>query len=261
MLDNSSAEGSAKISKAAPAAAGQEPPTTSWVLPIAAAAILIATFCLYYFVYVRAQREYLGNRNFRSLAALGDQLQTMVTIHGSILESYADLASTKRHDREPGRKKVDLKQILLVRPEDKELPKSIQDREARKDYVRYLAPTFELADLSAKKPSELVNRLATLRRDGRWVLEFEAVPETGDPTDYRGSLVFEDLFRPLVGSLPFDDILLASDTGDVVYQSKRNGPQFTTLAALLENQAGGAEKKPAGNPAGTRRKRIPFRSI
>src|ERR1700737_492792 len=79
MLDNS------------PEAASQEKRATSWVLPVATAGVVIAAFCLYYFVYVRAQREYLGNRNFRALAALGDQLQTMVTIHGSILEFYADL--------------------------------------------------------------------------------------------------------------------------------------------------------------------------
>ena len=61
--------------KAAPEAVGQETRTTSWVLPVVTAVVLIAAFCLYYFVYVKAQREYLGNRNFRSLAALGDQLQ------------------------------------------------------------------------------------------------------------------------------------------------------------------------------------------
>ena len=86
--------------------ASQEQRTTSWVLPVATAVVLIAAFCMYYFVYVKAQREYLGNRNFRSLAALGDQLQKMVTIHGSILEFYADMSSTKRHVREPHRERV-----------------------------------------------------------------------------------------------------------------------------------------------------------
>ena len=98
--------------KAAPEAAGQETRTTSWVLPVVTAVVLVAAFCLYYFVYVKAQREYLGNRNFRSLAALGDQLQTMITIHGSILEFYADMSSPKRHGREPHREKVNLKEIL-----------------------------------------------------------------------------------------------------------------------------------------------------
>ena len=91
--------------KAAPEAAGQETRTTSWVLPVVTAVVLIAAFCLYYFVYVKARREYLGNRNFRSLAALGDQLQTMITIHGSILEFYADMSSPKRHGKEPHRQK------------------------------------------------------------------------------------------------------------------------------------------------------------
>jgi hypothetical protein len=232
----------------APEAASRQQRATSWVLPVVTAVVLIAAFCLYYFVYVRAQREYLGNRNFRSLAALGDQLQTMVTIHGSILEFYADLASTRRHGREPHRAKVDLEHILAVRPEDSALPKAVRDRESQRDYLKYLAPTFELADPATNQPSERVSRLAILRRDGRWVLEFDALPEPGDPTDYRGSLVLEDLFQPLVGSLPFDDILLAEDTGEIVYQSKKDGPLFTTLLSLLANQTGIAGKTPAGNP-------------
>src|SRR3984957_20684216 len=69
---------------------------TSWVVPVVTAAILVSAFCIYYFVYVSAQREYLTNRNFRALATLGDQLQTVISVHGSILEFYADLEE-KRH--------------------------------------------------------------------------------------------------------------------------------------------------------------------
>src|SRR6266550_6258203 len=117
-MGNSAAGGASKSPKTAPEAASQEQRTTSWVLPVATAVVLIAAFCMYYFVYVKAQREYLGNRNFRSLAALGDQLQKMVTIHGSILEFYADMSNTKRHVREPHRERVNLKDILRLRPED-----------------------------------------------------------------------------------------------------------------------------------------------
>src|SRR5215831_15807995 len=145
-MSNSAADGASKTSKAAPEGTGQEQRTTSWFLPVVTAVVLVGAFCLYYFVYVKAQREYLGNRNFRSLAALGDQLQKMITIHGSILEFYADLSNTQRHVREPHRGKVKLKDILRVRPEDKTLLAPDQDREARKDYLEYLAPTFELAD-------------------------------------------------------------------------------------------------------------------
>src|SRR5437868_7079677 len=77
-----------------------EKPASSWLIPAITAAILTAAFCLYYFVYVAAQWEYLANRNFRSLAVLGAQVQSMVSIHGSILEFYAELAeSTKSEHR------------------------------------------------------------------------------------------------------------------------------------------------------------------
>src|SRR5258708_27177880 len=198
MPGSSPAGGPAKNPAAAPDAASQEERGTSWVLPVATASVLIAAFCLYYFVYVKAQREYLGNRNFRTLAALGDELQTMVTIHGSILEFYADQAGKNRHGRELHRRKVSLEQMLVIRPEDKELPKAQRDFEAQKDYVRYLAPTFELADPLTRKASELVPRLAILRRGGRWVLEFDAQPDPRDPADYRGTLMLEDLFQPLI---------------------------------------------------------------
>ena len=96
----------------------------------------------------------------------------MITIHGSILEFYADMSSPKRHGREPQREKVDLKQIL--RPEDTELPAAVRDREARKDYVKYLSPAFELADHAAKRPPGSGARLATMHRDGRWLLDHES---------------------------------------------------------------------------------------
>ena len=44
------------------------------------------------------------------------------------------------------------------------------------------------------------------------------------------------MLAPLVGSPPFDDILLVSKDGTIVYQSNRTGPQFTTLTDLLRAQ-------------------------
>jgi hypothetical protein len=52
------------------------------------AVALVGVFCIYYFVYVSARREYLTNRNFRALALLGNQLQTNILSHGRILEFY-----------------------------------------------------------------------------------------------------------------------------------------------------------------------------
>ena len=45
-------------------------------------------------------------------------------------------------------------------------------------------------------------------------------------------------------SLPFDDILLVSDNGSVVYQNKNAGPQFTTLSSLLKAQVSGTAAEP-----------------
>ncbi|MCX6631644.1 MAG: hypothetical protein NTW28_28880 [Candidatus Solibacter sp.] len=228
MPDDSTAGDPATSSEAVPEPASQEQRTTSWVLPVITAVVLASAFCLYYFVYVKAQREYLGNRNFRSLAALGEQLQAQITIHGSILEFYADLARREKHEGAPVRKKVDFdNQILVVRHEDEG-----RRQEARKDYMRYLAPTFELAEASKRKPSEPASRLSPLHRNGRWVLEFDALGEAGNATDFRGLLGLEEMFQPLVARLPFE---------------RRTRP-------------GARRKLSPGRKRSRRRKRTPFRS-
>ncbi len=129
--------------------AGRMRPAT-WVLPLITAAVLISAFSLYYFVYVAARREYLANRNFRSLAVLGDQVQAMVTMHSGILEFTAHLADPAR-DEDHGKKEA-LEKFVVVRPEDELLAKKERDAEALKDYfLKYLAPGFK-------------------RRNGRWEL-------------------------------------------------------------------------------------------
>ncbi|HUD67603.1 MAG TPA: hypothetical protein VMQ17_23675 [Candidatus Sulfotelmatobacter sp.] len=210
-------------------------PKTSWVLPVITVAVLASAFCVYYFVYVAAQREYLINRNFRSLAVLGDQVQALVSIHGSILEFSADLANRKHED---------LKQFVVPRIEDISKEKAEMESEALKDYLKYLAPSFELPEdeETPVKPAKSGSRLKVQRRNGRWELVLAArrhedsKKERVGRKDYVGSLELSGVLTPLVGSLPFDDILLVSKDGTIVYQSNRAGPQFTTLTDLLQAQ-------------------------
>src|SRR5205823_789846 len=49
--------------------------------------------------------------------------------------------------------------------------------------------------------------------------------------------------EPLVASMPFDDILLVSRDGTIVYQSNTAGPQFTTLSELLQAEPEVAQAK------------------
>jgi hypothetical protein len=212
-------------------------PATSWVLPVITVAVLASAFCVYYFVYVAAQREYLVNRNFRSLAVLGDQVQAMVSIHGSILEFSADLAD---------RKNEDLKQFVVTRKEDLSKKKDEREREALKDYLKYLAPSFELPENedSQVTPPKPGSRLKVQRRNGRWELFLAAHKHEPNQKDHVGSLELSGVLTPFVGTLPFDDILLVSKDGTIVYQSNRAGPQFTTLTDLLQAQAEPATANP-----------------
>ena len=213
-------------------------PPTSWALPLITAAILISAFCLYYFVYVTARREYLANRNFRSLAMLGDQVQAMVTMHSSILEFSAHLGDPAR-DEDHG-KKEDLEKFVVIRPEDEKLPKKEMHAEALKDYLKYLAPGFALTNKKRAGQS----RLEVQRRNGRWELVLTAHKHEHSQKDFVGSLELSQVLDPLVGSLPFDDILLVSKDGTIVYQSHKSGPQFTTLTGLLQAQPEAADAKP-----------------
>src|SRR5581483_3694297 len=83
---------------APPSASASTPPKTrgSLAVPVVTALILIGIFCGYYFVYVRARTEYLTNRDFRALAVLGAQLQSVIGIHGTILEVYSNQYDRKR---------------------------------------------------------------------------------------------------------------------------------------------------------------------
>jgi hypothetical protein len=242
-----------------PEGTGGVKPATSWLLPLVTAAVLASAFCLYYFVYVAAQREYLANRNFRFLAVLGDQIQAMVSIHGSILEFSADLADPTRNPQHW--EKGDLTQFVVVRPEDRSKKPAERDWEALKDYVKYLAPSFELTKAAIRtqvrspKPGSR-SGLKVQRRNGRWELVLTAHTHKNSPKDshnnYVGSLELSGALTPFVGSLPFDDILLVSEDGTIVYQSNKAGPQFTTLTGLLQAQVGSAETKPTDSAAETK---------
>ena len=70
--------------------------------------------------------------------------------------------------------------------------------------------------------------------------------------------MIEDLFRPLVGSLPFDDILLASENGEIVYRSKKNGPRVHHAGRTArEPDRQRTRRNPPANPAGTAPKADP----
>jgi hypothetical protein len=218
-------------------------PATSWILPLITAVVLASAFCVYYFVYVAARRDYLTNRNFRSLAALGDQVEGMVSIYSSVLEFSSDLANHTGPSTH--RTREALRQFVVVRREDTDKPWPQQKEEALKDYLKYLAPSFELTIVESHKQASPSNepRLSVRRRNGHWELVLRGHRHGGSTEQFVGSLDLSRLLKPLVGSLPFDDILLVSGDGTIIYQRDRAGPQFTTLTRLLQAQSGDSDNK------------------
>ena len=166
----------------------------------------------------------------------------MVSMHSSILEFSAHLADPTRNREQA--EKENLKQFVVVRPEDKNKNGEKQEQESLNDYLKYLAPGFALTD--EKRAGQ--SRLEAQRRNGRCELVLTAHKHKGTHKNYVGSLDLFRMLEPLVGSLPFDDILLVSKDGTIVYQSNRAGPQFTTLTGLLQAQPETAEVKSGTAP-------------
>src|SRR5207302_6180307 len=85
-------------------------------------------------------------------------------------------------------------------------------------------------------------RLEEQLHDGKWQLILRALRHHGAKREYAGSLEIQDLLKLPAESMPFDDILLVAGDGTVVYQHRKAGPQFTTLASLLKARTGAPEK-------------------
>src|SRR5262245_43065604 len=49
--------------------------------------------CTFYFLHVRAQKEYLKNRNFRLLATLSDQIKSKINSYQSVIAQAAKEAT------------------------------------------------------------------------------------------------------------------------------------------------------------------------
>ena len=153
-----------------------------FLAPVMAALVVIGLFCVYYFIYVRAQREYLVNRNFRALAALGDQIEGNIGNHINVLRYFVDQVDS------PDR---------YVHDRQKVPPPGVDDKETREDYMRFLAPDLHLDE------GELTGKNLDVRRhNGRWELTMAA---DGKTKGFSGTVSFQQLVQPFVGSLPFDD--------------------------------------------------------
>lgn len=164
MAGKSNQEGASEVSKTTTQKLADEKLTTAWFIPVITAGTLAVAFFVYYFVYVGARREYLANRNFRSLALLGEQFQQSVSIHGNILDFCADLLALKKQAAHVEKLAPD--SFLLVRDEDEKLPEADKEREALKDYLKFLAPSLELSEVPGETPSGTGLRVE--RRNDRW---------------------------------------------------------------------------------------------
>ena len=147
-----------------------------------------------------------------------------------------------RHSTHKRREKENINKFLVVQPVDQNLPKPQQTEEAEKDYLRYLAPNFAIIRTKDNVSEE--SRVQTQRRDGRWDLVLTAEHEDckiSEKCNFGGSLNLDSLVKPLMGSVPFDEILIAAGDGSIVYQNQKAGPEFTTLASLLQMQPTGTK--------------------
>jgi hypothetical protein len=170
-----------------------------YALPLAAVGVLIAIFASYYFVYVKQHEASLDERAFRSLGAVSTQFDDVVATYGTAFSR-----EIKQNDRGSTDKSV-------PNQKDKEdLRATLSSRGSQLTSIRECEPNeptgvdFSATLVTVSGPAKLRLGKSRLCAD----------------------LLFENALPPLITerlTQLFDDVLIATASGDVLYQTYHSG--------------------------------------
>jgi hypothetical protein len=209
---------------------------------------LAAVFCAYSFLYVSSQETYANERAFRLLSVIGDQL----TKHFDNLKSVMAAA-------------------LVYSPGDAS-PRTATERTA--EYIKRVAGHGdEISIVKANLPCpndwkrEGAIKLYLLPNQANFALEaiFESALDRGLPVCSIDAKVdpaaeFRERFHNLTSDY-FDDILIATSTGEVLFESNLTGLRISSLETLGAPQLPNAAVKPEPDAKDARPKASPFRDV
>ena len=186
-------------------------------VPLVVATALIAGFGLYYYGHVSEQRNYLRDRNLRQLLFIGNQLNQRI----------ADLATVLRNTPGKDRDPAKLGPVDYLRPArftDLQKGRSAKDIGVVRPSGERGANPWRQTWLvrSNDKPLVRLIDVNTARKDS-----LAAITVTMD---------LRELIEPSLAWSVFDDILLASHSGEVVFQHSSAGARIMRLDSLLDSQ-------------------------
>jgi hypothetical protein len=208
---------------------------------------LAAVFCAYSFLYVSSQEAYANERAFRLLSVIGDQL-------------------TKHFDNLKGV----MAAALVYAPGD---ASHRTDTARAAEYIKRVAGHGdEISILNAKLPCpdrwkrEGRIRLSLLPNEANLALKarFESAPGGSSPpcsieAEVNPAAEFRERFHNLTADY-FDDILIATSTGEVLFESNLSGLRISSLETLATAQLNAAVK-PAPDAKDTKPKPSPFQDV
>jgi hypothetical protein len=192
-------------------------------------------FFVYSFFYVSWQRNYANERAFRLLSVVGDQLakrfENLTSVLAAALVSSPDKSAPNAHHRDPF-------QYL------KEVP-------GYKDQISVIKA--KSCPESWKREGNLTLRL---NNPGTFSLQAAFQPTGLSASnldcfilaDVKPALDLRERFHNLTADY-FDDILIATSAGDVLFESNVSGLRITNLNVLVASQADNRQARQEG-PAG-----------
>ena len=194
-------------------------------VPLITVAGAAGLFFIYYFFYVASQRSYANDRAFRLLSVVGDQLVTRFENLKSVLGAS------------------------LVAPTDAAdyLTERVPDL---KDKISGIAVAPECRPIE-KRTGEL--SLSLTEKPGSFSLGFKFLPAADRSCSISGEVDLSADLRERFGNITedyFDDVLIASSSGEVLFQKSVSAFRITNLNALLPPRAGETKQPKADDTTG-----------
>ena len=189
--------------------------------PMGAVAVVSSLFLMYYFVIISRNESSLNNRAFRTLGAVSQQFQDVVSNYQWVLR------------------------LVLGQAKATARTKSAQAKNDPLTFKTHQVPHLQVnfAKTCIKIKTEPLDIVSTPGR-----LRF------GDDTCHADIALDLD-FAPLLTGTPdevFDEVLLADSEGKVLFQTRKTGLVAASLASLFTTPPEG-EEKPAKKPEGAQR--------
>ena len=213
--------------------------SSRYLLPLATAVFIGACYEVYSLTYVQQHREFLLNRNYRVLATLGDQMSETLANQASVLTSYINSFDGGEFSEGAGPRPKTL--IKTSGGEQPYQPERLSPFELT-TLIRQWAPRLTHVTAQVAQPEEAKRRKATpeelglILLDGEWSFQLHAVATKGNH-EVGAAIGMRDValsFSPSSMEV-FDDVLVENERNEIVYQSRRIGPRFSSLSELVKN--------------------------